>query len=65
MSWFPHKNVENTLRILNEWIYKYQNEDVYNWAIIYNGKLIGNISVTDYMKKDEKCEISFCIGKAW
>lgn len=65
MTWFPHENIENTSPILREWISNYEKEDYYNWGIVFEDKLIGNIYVSDYMKKDEKCQLSFCIGQAW
>lgn len=48
LTWTPHENVEETKRILSEWIAQYQNLDYYCWGIAFRedeGNVIGNISV--------------------
>lgn len=52
LSYYPHKNVEETKQILQGWIDAYKNSNVYNWAIEYNGCAIGNISV---VSQDDEC----------
>ena len=65
MRWHPHKDVDETRGILQEWINGYNDENSYHWGICFNdGELIGSIGVivTDI---DHKAEIGYCIGRNW
>ena len=65
MVWNSHKNVEETERWLQKCIYKYQNQDVYNWGIELkeNGILIGSISANKSDIDEECYEIGYAFGK--
>ena len=52
LSYDTHKSLQDSVNIVNLWVERYRSEDEYNWAIEYNGKVIGNISVVD---KDDRC----------
>lgn len=52
LSYDTHKYLQDSVDIVNLWVDSYTNDDEYNWAIEYNGKVIGNISVVD---KDDRC----------
>jgi len=52
LSYYPHKDIDETKQILKDWINKYKNPDEYNWAIVFNDIVIGNISV---VLKDDAC----------
>lgn len=43
-----HKNPPETKKILTGWIDSYENPETYNWAIEYNGKVIGNIALSGF-----------------
>lgn len=45
VSWTPHKSIEETKAICEKWVSEYVNGDRYNWAIVYNNTVIGNIDV--------------------
>lgn len=52
LSYYPHKNLKETKAILKGWIREYNNPAEYNWAIVYNDAVIGNISV---VLQDDAC----------
>lgn len=52
LSYYPHKNIDETKKILELWIDQYSKPDRYNWAIEYNGCVIGNV---DVVLQDDKC----------
>ena len=45
VSWSPHKRMEDTMALCQMWAEEYAKTDRYNWAIVFNGKVIGNIDV--------------------
>lgn len=66
LTWEAHKDIAVTEEILKEWIAAYQNEDVYNWAIsLYDGELLGSISVVESKEKAELAHIGYCISRKW
>lgn len=52
LSYCPHETIKTSFQITEAWVDSYKNVDTYNWAIEYEGKVIGNISVVDM---DERC----------
>ena len=62
LTWGPHGNVEVTKFIINDWCNSYKNQDFYNWAIEFEGKLIGSIACVDKNESSNHCEIGYCIG---
>lgn len=52
LSYEPHKTMEETNAILTSWVKSYNEMSTYNWAIEFQGVVIGNISVVD---KDDEC----------
>ena len=65
MTWQPHKDVDETKGILQQWIDDYSKENTYHWGICLNdGELIGSIGMytsdTDY-----SASIGYCIGQKW
>ena len=62
LTWVPHGTVDVTKYIINDWCNSYEKEDFYNWAIEFEGKLIGNIAVVSIDENREHCELGYCIG---
>lgn len=65
MMWAPHGLPEATRQLLTHWCAAYEDPNTYNWAIEYEGALIGNISVTRLHQKCEWAELGYCIGRAY
>lgn len=43
-----HQNPDETRELLTDWINDYSSKETYNWAIVYDNKVIGNISLIGY-----------------
>ena len=67
VTWFPHKNVEETKMIVKAWVKEYDQIDRYQWAIVLKetNEPIGSIGVVRQDDKSEKAEMGYCIGNAF
>ena len=67
LTWPTHENLEITQWVVGSWLQGYEKNDFYQWLIEPKdlGQPIGTISVVDHNDRIEKCEIGYCIGKAW
>lgn len=65
LSWPTHANVGVTQMVLDDWVSHYDQDDFYQWAIEYDGQVVGSISVVEQNSDIRKAEIGYCIGKAW
>lgn len=67
LPWELHKNIKETKEIITDWISQYK-EDKFKWAIELKNtnEIIGGIDVVKLNKKNNTCEIGYCIGsKFW
>lgn len=67
LPWELHENVEQTKEIITEWISLYK-DDKFNWIIELKetNEVIGGINVVKLRKRENICEIGYCIGsKFW
>ena len=62
LTWEPHASVDVTRKILDGWCALYANPAYYHWGIVYNGQLVGGISVVRQNEHDEAAELGYCIG---
>lgn len=62
LSWEPYENCEDVEQFLQSVIGEYQNENVYQWAIEYNGEMIGSISLYAINELWKNCEVGYCLG---
>ena len=58
-------NVDEVKTFLTASIKEYDSPSIYNWAIEYNGEMIGSISTTYINDRDSACEVGYCIGQAY
>lgn len=67
LRWPAAVSLEETDRVLGEWIASYRDPSFYQWAIVLDelGEPIGTISVVGQDEKTEKVHIGYCIGKRW
>lgn len=67
VSWSAHKDLAETLNIIENWINRYDTYS-YNWVVELKNthELIGNISAISVSRKHHNCEIGYCYGsKYW
>ncbi len=62
LSWSPHKSVDETKELLKGWVDAYKSDSTYNWAIVYDGKVIGSLSVVTINEKREFADLGYCMG---
>ena len=64
LRWPTYHDVEDTKRIIHEWVQQYADPTYYQWAIVLKSlnEPIGSISVVDQDEKTDKVHIGYCIG---
>ena len=62
LTWTPHGTLDVTEYIIDLWIKDYEKENTYQWAIEFEGKLIGSIGCVETSEENECGEIGYCIG---
>lgn len=64
VTWFPHKNVEETQQIVDVWVEEYSEDDRYQWAIVLKStnEPIGSIGVVRQNEDARSAEMGYCIG---
>ena len=65
LTWCPHESPEFTKQLLEGWCAAYESLNTYNWAMEYEGTLIGNISAVRLNDKNEYAELGYCMGYAY
>ena len=64
MTWYPHKDLNETKELVNGWVSKYNDNKFYHWVITLKDvdEAIGSISVVEIDEAKEEAEIGYCIG---
>lgn len=67
LMWPMHQSVEDSRKVLGDWVASYENEDKYEWCIAKkeNDEPIGSIGAFNYNEKVQSIEIGYCISKAY
>lgn len=62
LTWTPHESEEATEHLLGIWCKDYEKPDWYQWAIVFENKVVGSISVVRISNENELAELGYCIG---
>lgn len=62
LTWDPHMTVDITRYIVGMWCLDYSKADYYQWAIEFEGELIGGISIVNYNDASKRAELGYCMG---
>lgn len=67
MTWFPHKDIQETESVISMWEEGYAKADFYQWAILLRqiDEPIGSIGVVRLDEDAKSCELGYCIGKTF
>lgn len=67
ITWPSHKNIEETKKVVSNFIEEYTNADCYQWCIEYKetNEAVGSIAVVHMNEGIEAVEVGYCIGKAF
>lgn len=60
----PHKCIEETEHVINEYVRNYSNPDWYMWAVIYENELIGLVCGNEINKDIKSICIGYCLTKS-
>lgn len=63
LSYHSHRTIDDSKDIISFWISKYKDASTYNWAIEYEGNVIGNIEVVE--QKEYECGLGWQIDKPY
>ena len=64
LTWTPHKNIETTEALLNNWVESYNSPNIYMWAITVKGsnEVIGSIACVNVNTRNSSCSIGYCLA---
>ena len=66
LTWPPHASADVTRQFVDYVLGRYETENGYDWAIVYEGEVVGSIGVVSISEKDEYCEVGYCLSrKLW
>ncbi|MGB4661674.1 MAG: GNAT family N-acetyltransferase [Mobilitalea sp.] len=67
MRWAPHRNIEETRKVIQSWIDSYYKNNFYQWAITLKGKTepIGAIGLFIVNENDLCGDVGYCISKEY
>ena len=65
LSYAPHKTINETKAVLKSWIKNYSKTTTYNWAIEFQGVVIGNIAVVTQDDECFTCHLGWQIDKPY
>lgn len=65
LTWQPHESRQATRQLLEGWCAAYENVNTYNWAMEFEGQVIGNISVVRISDKSEYAELGYCMSRKY
>jgi len=67
LVWPPHKDINVTKNVREQWIQNYVKNDFYQWAIELKeiNEPVGSISVVKQSDDLKMVHIGYCIGKKW
>ena len=66
LRWDAHKTLDETKRMLEQWIERYQNDSTYYWGVyLKSGEMIGSIGITITSEYDLQGSLGYKIGSRW
>ena len=61
----PHKKIEETEKVIREYVQNYDNADWYMWAVVYQDELIGLVCGNEINERLKSICIGYCIANAY
>ncbi len=65
LTWDAHQGVEITQLIVLTWLKNYEEATCYHWAMVYEGCVIGNVSLFNVNEDEKTAELGYCMSKAY
>jgi [ribosomal protein S5]-alanine N-acetyltransferase len=60
----PHKNIDETKKLINEYVANYNHTDWYMWAVVFENELIGLVCGNEINEDIKSVCLGFCITKS-
>jgi [ribosomal protein S5]-alanine N-acetyltransferase len=60
----PHKKIDETEQVINEYVNKYHNANWYMWAIVFENELIGLVCGNEINEDIKSICIGYCITRS-
>jgi len=66
-GWNPHKDIEETKSVLQDWLKEYVKSDYYHWVIIYreNAQAIGYIYLDEINEDEKTAAVHYLISRKY
>ena len=61
LTWTPHEDIAFTRALLAAWEEEAKKPDVFHWAIVKEGEVIGDISVVSLDKRTDCADLGYCL----
>ena len=61
LTWTPHEDIAFTRALLAAWEEEAKKPDVFHWAIVKEGEVIGDISVVSLDKRTDCAYLGYCL----
>lgn len=67
LMWPTHENLDDTKKVLQNWISEYEKKDKYIWCVELKetGEAIGSFGVGNLNEKARIVEMAYCIGRSY
>lgn len=67
VTWLAHKDISTTIKVIEAWINKHENEVFFGWCIEWkeNAQVIGTIDVATLKQDIETAEIGYCLSQKY
>lgn len=65
LTWPAHSDIGVSQWVVDDWVASYERDDYYQWAIEFEGRVIGSIGVVDRRDDIARATMGYCMGKAW
>ena len=63
LNWTPHETLEETRKVLGYWMDEYGSDMVYNWAIEYEGHVVGNLAAVEMSSQNSFVQVAYCLSR--
>ena len=61
----PHKNIQETVKMIYEYVKNYDNADWYMWAVVFENELVGLVCGNEINEEIKSICIGYCIAEPY
>jgi len=64
LNWTSHDSLDDTERLLGYWLDEYGSDMGDNWAIEYEGHVVGNLSAVEMSHQNSFVQVAYCLSRS-